>query len=85
VDPEGMVRTATVGAEASTLTDVLDLEHVTRVRKYGTAGLTRVWDQFQPGDQPLALPLYGGKIEPQRWNPDHYLTSEGLDREDQTD
>ena len=54
VDPEGLVRTATVGAEATVLTDVLDLEHVARVRKYGTVGLTRVWDQFQPGDRPLS-------------------------------
>jgi predicted amidohydrolase len=85
VDPEGLVRTATAGAEATVLTDVLDLEHVARVRKYGTAGLTRVWDQFQPGDQPLALPLYGGEIDPQRWHPDHRLMSKSLDGEDQID
>jgi predicted amidohydrolase len=83
VDPEGLVRTATAGAEATVLTDVLDLEHVSRVRKYGTAGLTRVWDQFQPGDLPLSLPLYGGRIDPQRWNPDHRLMPEA--HEDQTD
>jgi predicted amidohydrolase len=85
VDPEGLVRTATAGTEATVLTDVLDLEHVARVRKYGTAGLTRVWNQFRPGDQPLSLPLYAGKIDPQRWNPDHRPTSEGPDHEDQTD
>ena len=68
VDPEGLVRTATAGSEATVLTDVLDLEHVARVRKYGTAGLTRVWDQFRSGDQPLELPLYGGRIDPQRWH-----------------
>jgi predicted amidohydrolase len=83
VDPEGLVRTATAGAEATVLTDVLDLEHVSRVRKYGTAGLTRVWDQFQPGDLPLSLPLYGGRIDPQRWNPDHRLMPEA--HEDQRD
>jgi predicted amidohydrolase len=83
VDPEGLVRTATAGAEATVLTDVLDLEHVARVRKYGTAGLTRVWDQFLPGDQPLSLPLYGGRIDPRRWNPDHRLMPEA--HEDQTD
>jgi predicted amidohydrolase len=85
VDPEGMVRTATAGAEATVLTDVLDLEHVARVRKYGAAGLTRVWDQFQPGDQPLSLPLYGGKIEPRTWNPDHRQIPETLVCEDRTD
>ena len=69
VDPEGLVRSAAVGAERTILTDVLDLEHVPRVRKYGTVGLTKVWDHFQPSDSPLELPLYGGKIEPSRWKP----------------
>jgi predicted amidohydrolase len=85
VDPEGLVRTATAGTEVTVLTDVLDFEHVARVRKYGTAGLTRVWDQFRPGDQPLHMPIYAGRIDPRTWNPDHRLTSEALAREDQTD
>ena len=66
-DPEGLVRAAAVGSERTVLTDVLDLEHVTRVRRYGTAGLTRPWSQFQPGDAPLELPLYGGQLTPERW------------------
>ena len=70
VDPEGLVRAASSGANRSVLTDVLDLEHVPRVRRYGTAGLTRVWEHFQDGDPPLELPLYGGRIEPGRWKPD---------------
>ncbi|MDB5046150.1 MAG: carbon-nitrogen hydrolase family protein [Deinococcus sp.] len=69
VDPEGLVRASASGSDATVLTDVLDMEHVARVRQYGTAGLTRPWSQFQPGDAALALPLYGGSIEPQRWNP----------------
>ncbi len=85
VDPEGLVRTATAGSEATVLTDVLDLEQVTRVRKYGTAGLTRMWDQFQPGDQPLPMPLYGGEIDPQRWNSDQHRMPKSSDHEDQTD
>lgn len=85
VDPEGLVRTATVGTEVTVLTDVLDLEHVTRVRKYGTAGLTRIWDQFKPGDQPLSLPLYGGEIDPQRWNPDQHRMPKSSDCEQRTD
>ncbi len=44
VDPEGLVRLqAGVGEEL--LTDVLDLDAVTRVREYGTAGVSRLWDQ----------------------------------------
>ena len=69
VDPEGLVRTSAGGAEVTVLTDVLDLEHVARVRQYGTAGLTRPWSQFQPGDTPIRLPLYGGAIGPKRWTP----------------
>lgn len=72
VDPEGLVRTAASGAMPTILSDVLDLSHVSRVRHYGTAGLTRVWSQFQPSDQPLALPLYQGTIDPLRWKPDSY-------------
>jgi predicted amidohydrolase len=85
VDPEGLVRTTTSGAESTILTDVLDLEHVARVRRYGTAGLTRMWDQFQPEDQPLSLPLYGGTIYPERWNPDRQRRTEAPEGEDQTD
>lgn len=69
VDPEGLVRVAASGANQTVLTDVIELEHVPRVRKFGTAGLTRPWDQFQPTDPPLSLPLYGGSINPQRWSP----------------
>lgn len=68
VDPEGLVRTEAVGAERTVLTDVLDLEHVSRARTFGTAGLTRPWAQFLPGDAPLPLPLYGGEIDPKRWS-----------------
>jgi predicted amidohydrolase len=76
VDPEGLVRAETVGAERTVLTDVLDLDHVPRVRQYGTVGLTRPWEQFRPGDPPLALPLYGGRIDPQRWQPPGPLPAE---------
>ncbi len=69
VDPEGLVRTGSPGSDRTVLTDVLDLEHVARVRTYGTAGLTRTWDPFQPGDPPISLPLYGGQIDPRRWSP----------------
>ena len=68
VDPEGLVRTSAAQADRTVLTDVLDMDHVARVRKYGTAGLTRPWQQFLPGDQPLALPLYGGQNTPEVWN-----------------
>ena len=67
VDPEGRVRTYLPGAETAVLSDVLDLAEAGRVRRFGTAGLNRLWEQFQPGDTPVELPLYGGKIDPQTW------------------
>ncbi len=44
VDPEGLVRVQ-AGDGEELLTDVLDLDAVTRVREYGTAGVSRLWDQ----------------------------------------
>ena len=67
VDPEGRVRTHAPGAEPCVLTDVIDLAEARRVRRFGTAGLNRLWEQFQPGDVPLNLPLYSGKIDPRTW------------------
>ncbi len=68
VDPEGRVRVS-AGDAATVLTDVLDLDDVTRVRTFGTAGLNRMWDQFRDDDAPLALPLYEGRINPLSWHP----------------
>jgi predicted amidohydrolase len=67
VDPEGRVRTSSTADEQVVLTDVLDLSEAARVRHYGTAGLNRLWDQFQAGDTPLDLPLYAGRIDPATW------------------
>ncbi|WP_329459694.1 carbon-nitrogen hydrolase family protein [Streptomyces sp. NBC_01497] len=69
VDPEGRVRVEAPSEAPTVLTDVLDLDDVTRVRKYGTAGVTRVWDVFGEDDSPLELPLYGGRIDPRQWRP----------------
>ena len=46
VDPEGLVRVQ-AGEGEELLTDVLDLDAVTRVREFGTAGVSRIWDQAQ--------------------------------------
>ena len=66
VDPEGRVRTQAGDAEA-VLTDVVDLDDVARVRRFGTCGLTRPWSQFVENDVPLELPLYSGRIDPASW------------------
>jgi hypothetical protein len=69
VDPEGLVRTSAPSEAETVLTDVLDLDAVTRVRTYGTAGLNRMWSQFTEDDAPLDLPLYQGRLDPARWRP----------------
>ena len=66
VDPEGRVRTE-AGDAGAVLTDVVDFDEVTRVRRYGTVGLTRPWSQFAENDAPLELPLYSGRIDPALW------------------
>lgn len=66
-DPEGNIRTQSPSEAPAILTDVLNLDDVTRVRTYGTAGLNRLWSQFRDDDPPLRLPLYEGQITPSRW------------------
>jgi predicted amidohydrolase len=68
VDPEGRIRVA-AGRTPEVLTDVLDFDEVTRVRRYGTAGLNRMWQQFRPDDEPLELSVYAGRIDPLTWTP----------------
>jgi formamidase len=51
VDPEGLVRLQ-AGDGEELLTDVLDLDAVTRVREHGTAGVSRLWDQAQRNLEP---------------------------------
>ena len=67
VDPEGHTRAEAAPGPEEVLTDVLDLAEVRRVRTRGTAGLTRVWDPFAQDQPPLELPLYAGRIDPERW------------------
>ncbi|MFD4509934.1 carbon-nitrogen hydrolase family protein [Streptomyces sp. NPDC058457] len=67
VDPEGRVRVEAPDSAPTVLTDVLDLDDVTRVRTFGTAGLNRMWNQFTEADAPVDLPLYDGRLDPRRW------------------
>jgi formamidase len=59
VDPEGLVRVQ-AGAGEELLTDVLDLDAVTRVREHGSFGLNRLLDQLDRVGPTLELPMYGG-------------------------
>lgn len=77
VDPEGVVLEESAGAEPAVLVHTLDLDEVTRVRAAGTAGTNRMWAQFLPDDKVLELPLYDGRISPQRWMPHSRTTADG--------
>jgi formamidase len=61
VDPEGIVRLEAGGGE-ELLTDVLDLDAVTRVRELGTAGVSRMWEQILRAGPQIELPMYGGRV-----------------------
>jgi predicted amidohydrolase len=69
VDPEGRVRVQSPSAESVLLTDVIDLDAVSLVREYGTAGTNRMWDQFRSTDSTIELPMYDGRINPSTWKP----------------
>ncbi|MFI8503468.1 carbon-nitrogen hydrolase family protein [Streptomyces sp. NPDC085524] len=59
VDPEGIVRQQ-AGPGEEILVDVLDLDTVTRVRRYGSAGINRPWSQLARYGESVELPMYGG-------------------------
>jgi formamidase len=59
IDPEGLVRIQ-AGSGEELLTDVLDLDAVTRVRTSGSFGLNRLLDQLDRLGPGLELPMYGG-------------------------
>jgi formamidase len=61
VDPEGLVRVSAGGSE-EVLTDVLDLDAVTRVRAHGSFGLNRLLEQLDRIGPRLELPMYGGYV-----------------------
>jgi formamidase len=61
VDPEGHVRYE-AGAGEEVITDVLDLDAVTRVRRHGSYGINRLLDQFDRLGPELELPMYGGYV-----------------------
>ena len=65
VDPEGLVRLR-AGTSEELLTDVLDLAAVERVRRFGTAGVSRMWDQILREGPGIDLPMYGGRVQPPR-------------------
>ncbi|GGA64069.1 hypothetical protein GCM10011490_13410 [Pseudoclavibacter endophyticus] len=68
VDPEGLI-IGEAGLAETTLVVPVDPQRVAHVRRDGTAGSNRVWSQFGPGDAPIPLPMYDGRIDPATWAP----------------
>jgi predicted amidohydrolase len=69
VDPEGGVIAEAPDAAPTLLAADLDLGAVDEVRAKGTAGVTRMWSQFEPGEPAIQLPVYAGRIDPATWHP----------------
>ncbi len=61
VDPEGHVLQLAGPGEAFQ-TEVLDLDSVTRVRRYGSVAMSRMWDQLAKEGAGIDLPFYGGSL-----------------------
>jgi formamidase len=59
VDPEGIIRQS-AGPGEEVLVDVLDLDTVTKTRRFGTLGLNRPWAQMARDGAAISLPMYGG-------------------------
>lgn len=68
VDPEGEIIAKTEDADEHLMIATIDLGKVSQVRRDGTAGSNKMWEQFRLGEPPIALPLYQGSIDPERWN-----------------
>ncbi|MCM2416412.1 hypothetical protein LNW71_35155 [Streptomyces sp. RKAG290] len=74
VDPEGIVRQQ-AGPGEEILVDVLDLDTVARVRRYG-AGINRPWSQLARYGKSVKLPMYGGEaIHTPDWRRRHPVTT----------
>lgn len=69
VGPEGENLAALDGAGPGKLHAVIDVAEAEAVRRRGTCGENRMWLQFRPGDRSIALPVYGGRIDPTHWAP----------------
>jgi formamidase len=58
VDAEGHVRME-AGAGEEVLVDVVDFAAVERVRRLGSFGMNKLWEQFDRSAESLDLPMYG--------------------------
>jgi predicted amidohydrolase len=69
IDPQGRVLVESTSSETTVLTDTIDLDEVAAVRRFGTGGVTRPWQQYDGIRDALPLPLYEGRLNPEKWYP----------------
>ena len=73
VDPDGDVVEQVLDDSNSIIYTIIDFDRVAQIRRDGTAGVNRMWEQFLPSDPNINLPIYTGRINPRTWRP-------GIDR-----
>ena len=69
VDPDGDVVEQVLDDSNSVIYTIIDFDRVAQIRRDGTAGVNRMWDQFLPNDPEINLPIYSGRINPRTWRP----------------
>ena len=67
VDPDGDVVEQILDDSNSIIYTIIDFDRVAQIRRDGTAGVNRMWDQFLPNDPEINLPIYTGRINPRTW------------------
>ena len=69
VDPDGDVVEQVLDDSNSIIYTIIDFDRVAQIRRDGTAGVNRMWEQFLPSDPNINLPIYNGRINPRTWRP----------------
>ena len=69
VDPDGDVVEQILDDSNSIIYTIIDFDRVAQIRRDGTAGVNRMWDQFLSNDPDINLPIYSGRINPRTWRP----------------
>ena len=69
VDPDGDVVEQVLDDSNSIIHTVIDFDRVAQIRRDGTAGVNRMWNQFLSNDPEISLPIYTGRINPRTWRP----------------
>lgn len=69
VDPDGDVIKQIPDDKDSIIYTNIDFDRVAHIRREGTAGTNRMWEQFLPTDPIINLPVYEGRISPRTWRP----------------